>query len=290
MSLNLTLLNQYGVWQCSDHRIIDLISRKIIDDSSLKHLPMLCTDGHLLLAYAGIGTMRAARSLIEVPLAQWLREFLRGTPRTMAETIEVIRMRATTDLGRPLAQAGCRHMFTVGCFVANQPWLIQIANFERHTNAPLGPAVPTFTTVSRAISAMGYSSVLAGWPYDSLVLKYGGKYEEALDREPRDPDDFSNLLAELNQRIARHLGPRGPISEHCTVTYTPPAGLPWRLKSYFLPRGMTQPAMRYLSLGFDLCELVYENHALLVKGIVPSEERTAELADKAVRPRNLLAP
>src|SRR6266567_527499 len=85
MTLNLTIVNPWGIWQCSDHRLTDTVTGKLVDDYSIKHVILRCPDGAALLAYAGAGRINS------LDLSDWLREILRGESRTLDQTCIHIR-------------------------------------------------------------------------------------------------------------------------------------------------------------------------------------------------------
>ena len=76
MTLNLTIVNSWGIWQCSDGRLVDLSTRKVTDDYSVKHVTLRCPDGVALIAYAGIGRMDK-----DVEISDWIREILPQTDK-----------------------------------------------------------------------------------------------------------------------------------------------------------------------------------------------------------------
>lgn len=124
MSLNLTIINSSGAWQCSDHRLSDPRSAKPTEDTSSKHVVLRCTDGTALIAYVGLGKVDG------VALSDWIRELLRGEPRSVDQSLMTIREAATIDLGPIVSRYRLHHMFTVAAFIQRRPWLAQIRNFS----------------------------------------------------------------------------------------------------------------------------------------------------------------
>jgi hypothetical protein len=75
MTLNLTIVSSAGVWQCSDHRLVELDPRsgqvvRVIDDFSVKHVIFRCPDGSALLAYSGRAWLLASYYLRRVGLCK----------------------------------------------------------------------------------------------------------------------------------------------------------------------------------------------------------------------------
>lgn len=99
MSLNITIVAPWGVWQCSDHRLTDPRTGQLVDDTSVKHIGLYCPDGTGLLAYAGIGRVN------EVCISDWVCEVLRGTTRSLVQSIDYLCEQATESIG-PLAAEG----------------------------------------------------------------------------------------------------------------------------------------------------------------------------------------
>ena len=50
MTLNLTIVNPFGIWQGSDHRLTDPNTGVVVEDFSVKHVILRCRDGLALLA------------------------------------------------------------------------------------------------------------------------------------------------------------------------------------------------------------------------------------------------
>src|SRR5262249_17221605 len=106
MTFTLTLINRHGIWQSSDLRLTDPRSGASVDEYSCKHVALRCADGSALLTYAGLGRVHG------VHLSDWLREFLRGENRSLDQTVQLIRQRASEDLGR--VARSTHHMFVIG--------------------------------------------------------------------------------------------------------------------------------------------------------------------------------
>src|SRR5688572_18219821 len=106
MSLNLTIINHFGIWQCSDHRLVNTVTMRLEDDESIKQVQMRCRDGTATIAYVGIGRLG------RVQIFDWIRETLRGESRTVDESLILLRENATRDLGPYLRGRRLHHMFT----------------------------------------------------------------------------------------------------------------------------------------------------------------------------------
>jgi hypothetical protein len=54
MTLLITIVAPWGIWQCSDHRLTD-VTAKIRDDFAPKQVTIIAEDGIALLSYTGLG-------------------------------------------------------------------------------------------------------------------------------------------------------------------------------------------------------------------------------------------
>jgi hypothetical protein len=124
MTLNIAIVNQWGVWQCSDLRLTAWPGGVVIDDYSIKHVSVRATDGAALITYTGLGKVKGEH------ISGWLRRTIRGESRTVEETLSIIRDRATAQLGDVAAQAGIHHTFSVGAFLSGWPCAFLITNMD----------------------------------------------------------------------------------------------------------------------------------------------------------------
>src|SRR5712691_6613249 len=153
MTLNLTIVNTWGIWQCSDHRLVDPATGELVDNYSIKHVILRCPDGAALLAYAGAGRIGS------LDLSDWIRETLRGESRTLDQSFILIRENATRDLAPLLRARGIHHMFSIGVFLAGRPWVVQIRNFTAQAGVLNGTTLDHFETVAKEITDVGQGFV-----------------------------------------------------------------------------------------------------------------------------------
>jgi hypothetical protein len=108
MTLVMTIVAPWGVWQCSDQRVAWAVPNrrtgqldiKRVDDSSVKHIQFQCRDGTALLAYSGLAKVGTD------DITDWLRRQLRGQSRTVDETLIRIREAADTNQARQASRRG----------------------------------------------------------------------------------------------------------------------------------------------------------------------------------------
>ena len=144
MTINLTIISRFGVWQASDHRLSYLEPRQGYEDRTVKHVVLRCADGVALIAYAGLALIDAGLGLVEI--SDWVRESLRGETRLLEPSLVVLRVNATRDLGPLCRHLRLPHMFTIGILAAGVPWIVQIRNFTIDERGKAGSPSATFTT------------------------------------------------------------------------------------------------------------------------------------------------
>ena len=250
MTLNITIVAPWGIWQCSDLRLTRWPSGEVVDDYSIKHVAARCTDGTALISYTGLG--RVGRDSV----SDWLRRTIRGESRTVDETLIFIRENATSKLCRAAANLGIRHTFIVGAFLAGRPWAVAVTNMS--PDRPLeSPPVPEFNT----------SAIMVGSPRRPMAFVTGardavGPEDMALldrisTRRPKRPIDYRRLLAEINRRASKQRPFGKLITEACVTAYIPPTGEPFEHETHWW--GLTQPSIQRqipsLLFGIDLTEL-----------------------------------
>lgn len=241
LTLNLTIVNEAGVWQCSDHRLTSAVNGEIVDDFSEKHLAIRCRDGAALIAYAGLGQVGG------VDVSQWLREILRGHSRTVDENLLAIRAAASAHL----SPVGMPHMFTAGAFLGGRGWIVQIRNFARWPLTGRAQILRSFETHARPLAAGEGVFTMFG-EMGSVSERDKRRLFRICGKRPRSPDEFSALLAQTNRRAAQ-VRSRSTISPHCTTTYMPAAGEP--VTSVFHDFGYSPPRFRgtpLLLFGIDM--------------------------------------
>ena len=268
LTLNLTIVNPWGIWQCSDHRLTNTVTRKVEDDYSIKHLILRCPDGAALLAYAGAGRINS------LDLSDWLREILRGESRTFDQTCIHIRESSTRDLAPLLRVEKIRHMFSIGAFLQGQPWAVQIRNFDPAAGSVI---LDRFDTIAKPISNGGQGFIFPDDPV-AVVLSDQKRLMTAATRKPREPKEFSKLLASINHRSAATTVGR-TISPGCITTYMPPTCEPFMV-DFHRTTGAPKPLIvPFLLFGVDLTEM----HSVLTQ-----DTAIEEAGKRSVLPRNRL--
>ena len=219
VTLNLTLINWHGAWQCSDHRVS--IQGRPVDDAATKHIVLRCRDGAALIAYSGVGRKG------DVEPSEWMAGIFRGDDRTLDESLILLRDASTRDLGPIAAPAGIRHMFTVAAFFRGGPWLLQIRNFRDLASPPRRNFESSARKVSEGGGAVSSFGQLLPVSLESRKLLEG-----VAQMRPRRTEDFHGLLHAINRRAAQSPASRGTVSPACTTSFLTPDGERWESFNY----------------------------------------------------------
>jgi hypothetical protein len=215
LTLVMTIVAPWGVWQCSDQRVAWAVPNrrtgqldiKRVDDSSVKHIQFQCRDGTALLAYSGLAKVGTD------DITDWLRRLLRGQSRTVDETLIRIREAADTKLAKPAAVAGLEHAFLVGAFLQGRPWAVGIAN----TPAMGSPALDHFET-SALRPEQTPTGLAVGLGREAISDRDWALLRRIAHRWPAKPEDYSRTLANVHRRAKQSGHPASEtISEACTA-------------------------------------------------------------------------
>ena len=246
MSLNITIVAPWGIWQCSDHRLTNLQTGAVYDHYSMKQVTLHCPDGAALITYAGIGNVGTSH------VSDWLRRQIRGESYSLDETLILIRERASKWIGPQAASGKYPHVFSIGAFFGSAPWVLIITNHV----ASAEPAKSTFDTCGQRIDGeplflvTGMKEAVA--PEDIQLLT------KVVKKKPRQPDDYHKLLADINCRASKHPKYGRWISPACVTAFMPPKGEPVHVKEHRwdstgLPEDRSVPVVFH---GIDATDLV----------------------------------
>jgi hypothetical protein len=246
MTLNITIVAPWGIWQCSDHRLTNPNTGRPVQDDSIKHVAFRFPDGGALLAYSGIG------SVADLNLSDWVREILRGESRNLDDSLIYLREQATSSIG-PIVQGKYHHMFSIGAFLQGRAWIIQIRNFESKTPGVIGPPLGEFITV--ALEIKDSPMVFVSGERRSLNQRDYEELAKIALNYPRKANDFHSLLAKYNKKASQHSIYGKAISSGCMTSFMPPKAEPIDSKLHNggtnQPRNLTIPILVF---GIDLTE------------------------------------
>lgn len=223
MTLCMTIVAPWGVWQCSDFRVTYLIPdvrhrRYRVDrreDLSVKNIAFQCRDGAALLTYSGLAKVG------DDHISDWLRRLLRGQTRTLDETLICVRQEADARLAGPARWTGHEHTFLVGAFLQGRPWAVVISNLRLPRGSPL---LDHFQTIPIPPERMPEKLVI-GEGKAAISSEDRALLERITHRRPSRPQDYSRVLANIHRRAKHSNHPaRHSISEGCMTTFMPPSG------------------------------------------------------------------
>ena len=245
MTLNITMVAPWGIWQSFDHRLTDPNTGRVVNDRSMKHISVRCPDGAALITYTGIGMVRRTH------MSDWLRRLIRGESRTLDATLIRIREEASKRI-TPVARGQYHHMFCIGAFLAGQPWAVIISNVQPRRLGELAANRKFHTSARRVedeplllVTGAGRRAIS---PQDMALLG------EVVERRPRRPTDYHELLAGVNLRASCERNYGRFVSEGCTTVYMPPEGEPVDEKGHGPKAGEVAPSPDIL-FGIDLTEM-----------------------------------
>jgi hypothetical protein len=220
LTLTMTIVAPWGVWQCSDHRVTYLVPKpnqrwKVVkrEDDSVKHVQLVCKDGSALLTYSGLAKVGNDH------ISDWLRRLVRGQSRTVDETLIRIREEATATLAGPAAKNDIAHALVIGAFVQGKPWIVAIVNQK----LPDSPPLDHFETDGFALQEP--MALIVGEGRKAVSDADWALAQRVAKRRPKRPEDYSRVLADVHRRAKHSNHPaRHTISEACITSYMPPAG------------------------------------------------------------------
>jgi hypothetical protein len=225
MTLTMTIVAPWGVWQSSDHCLTNPRTKRPMQDSSVKHIAVLCPDGAALIAYTGLGgvpDIPGPGQLLSI--SDWVREILRGETRSLDNTLIFLRERATETLGPLVSSQQIPHTFVIGAFLQGQPWIIQIRNFHSTKSNEMSPPTNQFITLAQRIGSNPLICIAGTKEAVSPVNT--AKLAEVATRKPRLPKHYRALLAKINCQASTHRCYGRFVSPSCCTSFMPPAGEP----------------------------------------------------------------
>lgn len=287
MTLNITVVTPWGIWQCSDHRLTDPLTGSSESDDSVKHLAFHFPDGGALLTFCGIGSVGG------VSISDWVREVMRGGNRSLDQSLVFLTEQATISIG-PLVAGKFWHMFTIGAFLRQRPWVIQIRNFATTTPREKGPPVGEFLMATQQITDR--PMLLVSGTREALTEQNIDDLASVISRRPNRPTDYHELLAKYNRLASQHPTFGRFISSSCLTSYMPPEAIPIESRQHDdsenPPTQITVPILVY---GIDATEIERLLMQQITKlGTGDSQNYTPpsleEAGRRSVEPKNRLLP
>ena len=120
MTLLITIVAPWGVWQCSDHRLTDS-KGNIHDDFAPKQVTIIAEDGTALLSYTGIGKIGNEY------VSDWIAATLTGESKTLMASLDHLRVQLSATVGdsQPL-------ILNWGAFMSGQVWFGALSNIRKN--------------------------------------------------------------------------------------------------------------------------------------------------------------
>lgn len=247
MTLNITCVAPWGIWQSSDHRISLANARGqflgVDDDATAKDLHLDCQDGVALITYCGLGRI-GNRSIVD-----WARAKLRGEYRTVKESLELLTEKATRQLGRSSARSGHPLVFSIGAFVNRDAWFCHI-----HNVLTVGTLVPDPTGQFKIAATKIDRDPKVFMTPPGIDAAVSPEDRQMLERvhcvRAKRQEDFQDLLAAVNLRASESSFGK-TISPSCTTTFLPPGGEPLESKVHGQHEPVDTPVV---FMGVDFTE------------------------------------
>lgn len=224
MTLNITLIAPWGIWQCSDYRLVDARNGQLMDDYSTSHLAVTCQDGSALIAYTGLCDLGGVHTW------DWLRRILRGQAGTLNDTLGLIREAATATFGEKACELHVHHTFTVGAFLNEKPWAIGISNIQPVPDFEDHPPLPEFSI--SAVEVQEEPFILVTGTREAVGLAELRALRRTVSKRPKRPAEYRKLLANTNRKAAKHPLYGQRISTACLTSYMPPMGASAEQEAY----------------------------------------------------------
>jgi hypothetical protein len=218
MTLCITLINEAGIWQSSDH-FVRFPKHPASDRNDCpKHVEIICSDGQLVISLAGIGQLSCvASTVLATKVVGWLTD--PNTARTVDQTVERLRLEANRGRLQSLSRDGVRHVFV--CAAHMQSGDVAAWELSNHGPSKLIKGIHV-SDLARVVEEEFQAYAIPVSP--PLSVRVAGhqlakaEWDKALygAQRLRRGDRIRELLADVNRETA--LNSLGVVSQHCTVT------------------------------------------------------------------------
>jgi hypothetical protein len=248
MTLLLGIAAPWGMWQSSDHRLMELPSGRVITDSSMKHLGIKAVDGRALVTYTGFGRVDGE------DVSDWLRKTLRGEDRGLEDIAQVIADRATRRIGDVALCHSLMHSFVISAFLRGEPFVVVAAN----SSTPFAPGPPVLRPefVVTPIRVVAPVPVLAGGGAAAVTREDFQLLRHVSGKKPRRPEEYQALLAQVNRRAAESRHPAARLVSPGSLGSYLPAEDETSQSTFFGERLETTHAIApFLLRGVDTTEM-----------------------------------
>jgi hypothetical protein len=208
MTMIITMIRPEGVWQSADNRVTK--SGKIVDDAAPKQLhfvfPPLDGGPRALLGFTGLAEFPDG-----TPTVQWIRETVRGEPRTSNATFDYLCARLTRDVGGSSLWRN-ELLLTGGIFEGQKRFYVEIHNIDIKSGRLKRQFEYDIYEVTQPEVHIGGSGLRWVTRKDKNLLMDQAKIR------PASWEDHLGLLAAVNGRTAAR-DPDSTVSPWCRVSY-----------------------------------------------------------------------
>jgi hypothetical protein len=255
MTLILTIIAPFGIWQASDNLLTDPKTREPQPVRSSKFICLEPFPGQkAILSYAGIGTVKYRNKIgiySEIQISDWLLEIFRGEQRDYYQTLIHLRDHATQSLG-PMVKEKFFHVFSLVTFIQSSPWLFEVHNLS-DDNSRKGSKkfLGEFSIASKRITK---PELFSAGDRAALTKKDIDTIFKRIAKPPKNPNDFCKLLANYI-KVASNNSKDKLISSSCTTLFLSPTGEPIQIKKHNDEASVPPMRIPYIFLGIDLNEL-----------------------------------
>lgn len=210
-----------GVWQAADQRLTR--SGALDDEDCPKQHIIQCPDGELLLAFTGLAEVGRRQTL----MPDWIRETLRGETRTVDQTMNFLAERAQRDI-RSSESLVFHAIGLMGRTIDpneadDDPRILvhEVANCHWDGKGNLVTVAGHFQHKRVSVDEPMYW--LGGLGSRSVSQRDRDLLAECTRRKPREPREYSKLLAAVNRRTSKREDHKaGPcVSRWCTAVAAP---------------------------------------------------------------------
>jgi hypothetical protein len=277
VTLLVTVVSNYGVWQASDHRLTS--AGRVVLDDAIKHTRLQSNDGRAIIAYAGFG-----RSINGVHLSEWVRRVLRGARRTLQDDMWALKCAADEVLVPLCLENGIFHTFSIAAWVNGKPQFYLITNRRSKSGAQyIGQAFEWFrqeipSGQGKTLINLEGSGVL-GLPQREVLENLIPGTLRRRHRKPTLRADVGAVLARIvrdaSVTLNRPGAPksiRNTVSRECVVTSLVPPEEAFRSRFFGWAKEAKRPFFQDVMGGHDVNQLM----EVLVPHTMPSLQRDLE--------------
>jgi len=218
MTLNMTLVAPYAIYQCSDFQLSVWNTQK----QKYDELPYVCQkqifvnsfDWSATVTFTGLGSTRT------IKVDKWLADQVISLPMDASYNDLIKRLFTATAWLRGVPEKDRRHTFIVTGFIGTAPIITLVSNFEDLDGAQLNtPKNDLFRSEKRPRNPR---LVLTGWK--QAVRKEDRLLLRNQIRRNILPQDFHDLLAKVNVRSAESDEAESTVSKACFTAHLLPDG------------------------------------------------------------------